>query len=294
MGSETDRRGSHHGSRAGGVTRIATTRIGGPTNASGMARRDGDDLVGTLDRRATLLEALDERPRHKPGLVAELSVTRSTVNRAIRELAVAGLVERGNDGFALTTCGELCLDAYREFTAEIDAVRAAADVVEAIPSREYVDAAFLRGADVVQGTVSAPQRPVQAFVDVIEDAVSARGFSQSTYDAYVEVFEDRVVDGGMTAELVLSDDALTALTAEHGAAFERASATGRVDVHRIDSLPAFGLLIAERADGSRVATMGVYERDALSALVTNDSPASLAWASDVVDAHVERASPLRA
>jgi predicted transcriptional regulator len=260
-----------------------------PNDMLRMGGWDREEFVGTLTRRYDVLSAIDRDPRQKPALAEDLSMARSTVDRAVRELANADLLERRESGYALTTCGELALDAYRSFVADVDALATAADVVETVPSRRDVDVEFLRDATVVRGSVSAPHRPLQAFIDAFEGSVQARGFSPSAYDAYVETVEERVVDAGMTAELVFCDDALTELTSNHQDALGRAVDTGRVDVYRVSDLPQIGLVVLDRDDAPPIASLGVHDASGLQAVVTNDTPAAVEWARDRVDDAFARA-----
>ena len=257
-----------------------------------MDVRERDELVHTLTRRYAILTALDDAPRYKPELVETLDVARSTIDRALRTLETEGLVERVDDGFALTTYGELAVDVYGDFADRLDAVRDARDVVEALPSREFAAPAFLRGAEVIRASVSAPDRPVRAFVDLVSTATHARGFSPTAYAAYVDAFEQRVVEAGMTATLAFSDDALEELTTTHRESTQRAVATGNVDVHRIERLPPTGVVLLTQEDGSTVVAMGVHDGSGLGAVVRNDAPAAVAWAESLVDDYLERADPI--
>ncbi|NHN40771.1 ArsR family transcriptional regulator [Halorubellus sp. JP-L1] len=257
-----------------------------------MDSGERDDLVGTLTRRREILGALDERPRDKPALVRELGVARSTVDRAVRQLESCGLAERGPDGIELTTCGEVALDVYGAFTARLEALWECHDVVSQLPSREFAPPVFLADADVVRASVSAPDRPIMAFVDLVEEATYARGFSPAAYGAYVDAFERRVTAGELTAELAFSDEALTELTTTHRDAIERAASTGRVTVHRVETLPTAGVVVLERGDAGPVVAMGVHDGSSLSAVVTNDAPDAVAWARDFVDEQFERADPI--
>lgn len=247
------------------------------------------ELVHILARRQDVLGALAVRPWRKPELTDELDVARSTVDRALRTLETEGLVKRVEDGFALTTCGELTVAAYGDFVEELAVVCGARDIVEALPSSEFADPVFLRDAEVIRASVSAPDRPVRAFVDMVSAATHARGFSPTASGAYVEVFERRVVDAGMTAELVFSDEALEELTTTHRESIQGAVETGRVDVHRIEALPPTGVVVLTREDDSQVVALGVHDRKGLSAVVRNDDQAAVEWAEQLVDDRFERA-----
>ncbi|WP_227131323.1 helix-turn-helix transcriptional regulator [Halorubellus salinus] len=251
-----------------------------------------DELVRTLTRRREVLEALDDSACRKPELARELDVARSTVDRAIRQLQNQALVERGDDGYELTTCGEVAVDLYGRFASRLDAMCDARDVVAELPSREFAHPDVLDDATVVRAASSAPDRPVRAFLELVEDAEHARGFSPTAYGAYVDVFERRVVDAGMTAEFVFSDDALAELTTAHRESVQRATETGRVAVHRIDSLPMVGVSVLRREDGSRVLAMGVYDGTGMAALVQNDAPDAVSWGDALVADYLERADEM--
>jgi len=251
-----------------------------------------DDFVNTLTRRRDVLTAIDRHPLHKPALSAELDVARSTVDRAIRELQGQGLVVRGDDGFELTTCGEVAVDLHERFASDLRAMCDARDVVAELPSREFAHPDVLADADVVRATTSAPDRPVRAFLDLVEASTHVRGFSPTAYGAYVDVFERRVVEGGMTAELVFSDDALAELTTTYGDPIQRAVDTGRVDVYRVERLPMAGVSVLTREDGSRVVAMGAYDGTGLTALVANETPDALAWADALLDDRFEQAEEM--
>jgi predicted transcriptional regulator len=253
-----------------------------------------EELVRTLTRRRDVLTTIDDRPVRKPTLASELDVARSTVDRAIRELQAQGLVVRGDDGFELTTCGEVAVDLYARFASRLAAMCDAQDVVAELPSRELAHPDVLSGADVVRATTSAPDRPVRAFLDLVEESTHVRGFSPTAYGAYVDVFERRVVDAGLTAELVFSDEALGELTTTYQDSIQRAVDTGRVDVFRVPALPMAGVSVLTREDGSRVVAVGAYDDTALSALVVNERPDALAWANALLDDRFERADEMPA
>jgi predicted transcriptional regulator len=251
-----------------------------------------EELVNTLTRRRDVLAVLDDRSVRKPALATELDVARSTVDRAIRELQAQGLVVRGEDGFELTTCGGVAVDLYGRFASRLGAMCDAQDVVAQLPSREFAHPDVLSGADVVRATTSAPDRPVRAFLDLVDESTHVRGCSPTAYGAYVDVFERRVVNAGMTAELVFSDEALAELTTTYRDPIQRAVDTGRVDVSRVDRLPMAGVSVLTRDDGTRVVAMGVYDGTGLVALVVNETPDALAWADALLDEHFERADEM--
>jgi hypothetical protein len=64
--------------------------------------------------------------------------------------------------------------------------------------------------------------------------------------------------------------------------------TGRVSVHRVESLPMVGVSVLRREDGSRVLAMGVYDGTGMAALVRNGAPEAVSWGESLDDDSLER------
>lgn len=88
----------------------------------------GEEVVELALRRRDILEALRE-PRDKRELVSGLEVSRSTVDRGIRELEVAGLVSWDCGNYRLTALGRTLSDAVGEVLAVGAGVRTIAERV---------------------------------------------------------------------------------------------------------------------------------------------------------------------
>jgi len=90
-----------------------------------MNRSDEAERRALVADRHEFLERLAEAPAYKPTLVEQLDTSRSTVDRAIRELTEAGFVERVDEGFRTTAFGRLLADRYRAFVEDQRAVLSA-------------------------------------------------------------------------------------------------------------------------------------------------------------------------
>ena len=77
------------------------------------------DTIEVLLRRSAVVERLSVQPTAKGDLVDGLDVSRSTVDRAVRETESTGLVECSDNGVSLTLCGRLLLDEFERFNARL-------------------------------------------------------------------------------------------------------------------------------------------------------------------------------
>lgn len=235
--------------------------------------------VEVLARRAELLRALREQPRSKPALVDELGVSRSTVDRAVRELEAEGLVER-SDGVALTLRGRLALDSYGTFTGQLRDLDAAAHSLDSLPDDARVARALFRDATVVEAAPVAPQRATAAYRSLVADATRVEGYASALLDGNVRTFRDRIVEDDLEADLVLDPDVLQALVGSHGSLVAEARDTGRLTMHEAASQLSYSLMLVETPETTHACAL-VYDDSGHTGLVRNDDPEAVAWAEDV-------------
>lgn len=248
------------------------------------------DAVELLARRADLLAQLREAPRTKPELAEALSVSRSTIDRAVRDLQSADFVARG-EAVSLTLTGALALDAYERFVDQLDALEGAGSLFASLPVDATVDPALLRDATVVTPSQVAPQRAVETYRSLVADASRVRGFACAVFDTNVPTFRERIVEDEIPVELVLTDDVLDALVTTHGDVINDATESGNLALYRATTALSYNLMLVESDAGIQVCAL-VHDRDGHVGLVLNDDPDAVSWAEDVYESVRADADPL--
>ncbi|SEV99441.1 helix-turn-helix transcriptional regulator [Halobacterium jilantaiense] len=238
-------------------------------------------LVEVLARRADLLRAVRAASRSKPRLAEELGVSRSTVDRAVRELEAEGFVERA-DGVSLTLQGRLAVKSYEALAADLDGLDAAASVLGTLPEDARVDTALLRDAAVVEASPVAPQRATEAYRSLAADATRIRGYASTLLDSTVPTLHDQIVEAGLEMELLLGPEVLSALVGSHRRAVADARDTGRMALREVEDGLAYSLLLVETPE-TTYATALFYDGTAHTGLVRNDAPAAVEWAESVYE-----------
>ncbi|MCG1002738.1 MULTISPECIES: winged helix-turn-helix domain-containing protein [Halobacterium] len=240
-----------------------------------------DDATALLARRAHLLRSLRDGPRPKQDLVAAQSMSRSTVDRAVRTLEARGFVER-NGGVALTLRGRLALDAYDEFVETLDALEEAGGLLDVLPADATVDSALLHGANVVQSDPVAPQRPYVTYQSIVEDATAVRGFAPAVLDENVSRFHDRIVDGRARVDLTVAPAALDELLSSHADVIEDALDTGRLTLREATTVLDYALVVVEQPERT-VACALFFDDHGIAGMVENDEPHAVEWADEVYE-----------
>jgi predicted transcriptional regulator len=239
------------------------------------------ETVELLTRRAELLRTLASSPMPKRDLVEALPSSRSTVDRAVRNLEAKDLVQR-NETISLTLHGRLAIDAYDEFVGYVGDMEATRPILASLPRDAAVDRRLLEGATFVSPDRLTPQRHARAFLDEIEAATEIRGFSTAFVPKYVDVLHERIVDEGLTVELALSTDLLDELLSSAPDRIDEALATGRLTFLEASETLEYSLFVLEQLERTLVTAL-VYDDQGRSGVVFNDSPAAVAWAEQLYE-----------
>jgi len=244
------------------------------TDANADAAPDSGAVMDALARRDDVLAAIGTGTVGKRDLADALPVSRSTVDRAIRELEGLGLVERAESGYRRTTAGTLAFAERERYVSRIRALTARRDLVETLPSDVDLDGALVATARVIRSDPAAPRRPEHALRDRIADATEVRLALVAALGPVVAACLDRaVIDGDV--ELLAPPEVAARLVADHADALERGLTAGGLDLRETPEPPAVGLATLETA-GGRIAVALLPGDAGPHALLESDDPAAVA------------------
>ncbi|WP_254765908.1 helix-turn-helix transcriptional regulator [Salinilacihabitans rarus] len=249
--------------------------------------------LDALRSRLDVVRTVREEPRRKPDLSDRLNVSRSTVDRAVRELRSAGLLVRDDGEYVLTLYGELLADCYEAFLADAREVGAAGPLLEALPADAPMAREFLAGATVETADPPATHRPVSRFERLLAEADRMRGLSRTISQSTTPRLINERVRDGMTGELVVGADLAAHVRSDpHERSRERENVeTGRYRLFEVDSIP-YGLALLDLDDGTR-AVVFVYDDDNdLLGTITADDPEAVAWAETLYERYRSRATDI--
>ena len=247
-------------------------------------------LLDVLTRRPEMLRALNDAPLQKRDLVAALDVSRSTVDRALRELTARELVERTDDGYRTTLAGRLALDAFDDLQRRMYGVDAALDVLSVLPHDAPFPSGLFAGATVVRPTPISPHRPAETNTELLSWADHVRGLISAVSEQYVANYR-AAIEGGTSVDLVFPSNVLERMITQYGMVGDPVFDRETVEIRETsESLPC-SVKLHERED-ERVASLTVYGPDGLCGLVTNDSPRAVSWTASFIDRYWDDADRL--
>jgi predicted transcriptional regulator len=278
-----------------GVGGDPTADVDSAPDVPGDVDVDVEEAIGTVRTRYEFLVTLREEPLDKAALTASVSVSRSTVNRAVRRLEELGFVERVEGGWRTTLAGRVALRAFARFRDRMAGIVRGRPILayvpadaESTPTFAPPPATFADGEVSVIGedlTVAEAGRRVAA---TLEEADRWSGLAKRINPDVIETVHDRIVEGDAAATVVLDPGTLESLLAEWRDRLAAMVATGRLALHAGEDLP-FGLYVVETGETARVCLLAYDDLGRPRGIVRSAAPAAVAWARAVVADRLEAA-----
>lgn len=264
-----------------------------------MDPNNGRDVLETIARRERVVDALASGRARKRDLVDALDVSRSTVDRAVRDLELASLVDRDGTRYQLTVTGRLAVDAYRRSVGTFEAITSMSDVLELIPEEESLSPVVFDGAKTatlpVDGRIPEPavhERFVDRIVDWIEQSERVVGFSPVEPNPRIrELLAARTAAGELDAEILISPSLTRYLLEEHSSQLREMIESDGLTLGEVDTLP-YGLGIYEALDRTCVLVFVYGDTARIRGLIENDTAGAIAWAWRTYGDFRERATIL--
>jgi len=232
-----------------------------------------------LADRIDLLTLLEGSRLPKREIVDELGYSRSTVNRAITQLADAGLVDDAPRGCQTTFVGSLLATQYRAYRETVGDVIQAREVLTALPTDADLPAAVLADADVVTPEGPHPYDPYHA-VEKVLDSPGADGDVR----VYVPSFSNprglelaQHLAETVPLEIVFTDELVAELTEDRTDEIETLREIDRFTGYRTASGPRYTLIIAAAESGAQGAIVTHTADRNLGGVIVTDDAEALRW-----------------
>lgn len=255
---------------------------------------DRDVLEVLLGRRA-FVEVLAERGLEKPALAEELDVSRSTVDRALRDLQVADLVTRTGAGYTTTPFGTIALAHVEDVLSDLEDVDRTAPLLGELPAELPMSIEFLRGASIHLVGGQPDRETVDRIIERLEGTARCRTLVHMlTITDTPHYIENRVKSGDLRMEVVAGETLLPYLQGAMGERTRDLLRTGRYELWVTSSVP-YGLTIGERHDGTSYAWLFVdHDRRELAGIIETEHPPAIEWATELFESVRDDAERVRA
>lgn len=122
-----------------------------------MDENGASDIIHSVVTHEDILQQLIASPMTKPELLAELDVSRSTIDRWLNDLMNKGLVHRPNTKCELTLFGRLISRRYDEFNAWTARLKEARAALSVLTDQDGIEPELFDNASIETYTGLAPE-----------------------------------------------------------------------------------------------------------------------------------------
>jgi predicted transcriptional regulator len=257
-----------------------------------MKLDDGMDYLSRSENRVSLLAALVEnQPRNRDELEAELSASKRTVSRVLTELTQKGYLQEGPAGFRLTTFGEVVAEAYLDYSDRFELAEKYRPFLANVDSTAVdLDITALRGASLtVAGDVN-PYAPLDRALELRQDATQIRVVTPLIEKRSMEQLTARMERGeDLNFEAIFPQRLYETVKSQRGydGAFEREVQSDSVEL-RIspDSIDVIYSIIDD------IVALGATVDNEPYALLESKNPDLRAWVEQTIDEYKTAAVPV--
>lgn len=244
-------------------------------------------VADLLRKRTPLLESLADTPKDQRDLRDELGVSRSTVYKALQELAEADIVTDRNGRYELTGFGRFAWQRHDEYLARLSRLDDGRRLLETLPDdRQLPPSLFERGRIIVPGR-HAPERPLDRLLTAGERSTHLRVVSPSGMPRFLADLHADVEANERTATIVVEADALSRLRSEYDR-FEAASAADGLGMYRFDGELPFAVVLFDDDEIGLFA----YDGGVLIGAVFTDDDDALTWGERSFERFLERSTEI--
>lgn len=240
---------------------------------------DPQRVRAVLDNRHAVLEHLVDSPARKPEIVSALDISRSTVDRAIRDLMEIECVRGSNGTYHSTLVGRLALFEYDRYRTRITSLQQATGFLNGLPNDADLDPVVLDDASITLAEPHAPDHALEQSIDLFREATSLKGLAPVVLAAYPDLIADRLARSALTVEIVAEDEVIATLPELQSSQAESLLDQDELTLYSAETSLPFALWLMDTPTGTH-AGITAYNAGGVTGVLITDSDPAIEWASN--------------
>lgn len=257
-----------------------------------MTQHTPTGIISLVTKREPILRAVGADGVGKRELVDQLVVSRSTVDRGIRELEAAGLLARAAEGYRRTLLGELLLSEYDKLTTQTEALLAGQELLADLSPTFELDPVVFEDATIVTPSQHAPQQPISAFCSLIARARWTQTVFPAVFPQVLDQWVDLCDAEMIRADIVLTEPVVSTLVSSHSEELRTLLGESRIALHQIETGPTCGLVVAECDSTATAGLVVLDDRGGTRAFIQTTADDAVSWVRERINDYLMQSEPL--
>jgi len=254
--------------------------------------RPPTQLINLVGSRYEFLTVLDNNTYDKRTLEEKLDVSRSTVDRALRELETAALVQRVSEGYSTTLYGRMLVAIYDLLLDYVECIKRAKSLLTQLPREIEFSIGLVIDAEIVLAEEPALHAPSARIAELVKSATEIRGLAYAhTSPEAIELFERQVVEEGASTEIVFREGMYQNFEATAPEVVKSLTAASHYTAYVTPDVP-FGLFPLT-IDGRELVCLIVYDDEQnLEGIIVNNTAEAVEWGTHIFELFRNNAAPV--
>lgn len=249
------------------------------------------EIIDLFCRRRVVLARLVEEPGDKRTLADELDISRSTLDRATRELEAVDAITYKEGRYTVTPIGEWFVRDFFSYLERLQLALEFEPFLQWIPVDEFdLDLRHLKDAELFLPESGDPYAMVNHHVRTLSKADEFSGILPLIGLHAFEAAYEQVVENGASHEIIVEEDIVETLATKecYASKFQQLRNCTKFTLSKYNgSIPYFvGIFDNEKVQ------IGVDEDGEPRALVETSQPEVRAWAKEAISEYREHATTL--
>lgn len=223
-------------------------------NFISMVGLSPDKLDAALSDRHGFLWALIKQPRPKSELEDEVDCSRSTLDRALRELAEADFIRYENGVWTPTLLGRCSYKIRESYLDRLKGFAEVSSVLNELPFDSPLNCVFLAGSNVYEAGSSMPDAVLRVLLDSVEAATEVYIATPVLIAGFTEKLYNRMARGGeYSLEIVLPRHLFEQIHTAFPTFANKLSDDSHVNLYRTSIPFTYGLWMIDSSEAGIIA-----------------------------------------
>lgn len=232
------------------------------------------EILSIVSKRDEILHAIADGTVTKRQLKERVSVSRSTIDRAIKNLEEKRILKRSGDSYEFTPYGKLIHTEYRRTTDRVSTFTAAKDLLQYLPANQILPPEVFADATLFIAESPNPDSPRTRFEDRIRRAETVVGLSSTVTSRNMVFFSNQILIDNLKSLIFLKDTAVEHLKKTHPEKLRMIHSVDHAIVQPVEEVPSFSITVIDWTE----SWIGIYdEHGHLKGFITTGSPAAVQW-----------------
>lgn len=246
------------------------------------------DVLKAIEHREEILDILVDGVDDRQELVSQVSVSRMTVDRALRELEELSIAASEGSDYWLTPFGHLAYKCYKGIISDYESIEEVQDLLELLPENIEVDTAIFNDSVITRASMTAPELPKKQLLPLIQTRSNLRLLTPVVSQDLLRAMHDRALEDELPSALIVDEKLAEHLWVEQGFLWKPYASSAHSTVLQSSKKPPFGLLVTEEE-----MVLGFFDDlGSLKGTIKNKSTSAISWAEAQLDSFIQQSQEL--